>query len=397
MAKIDEAGNIINKSELKKLEVRKYKYRLRNRDIKTKYNNLRYLKENLFSIRLKLSRKRESPPWNLFQVLKVTQNLKSKKARDPSGLVFELFKPQAAGEDIINSLKLLCNKIKTECQIPQFIQMTNITSIYKSKGSRLDLDNYRGIFNVSKVRSIVDKLIYNDFYETIDSNMSDSNVGARRKRNIRDNLFVTYGVLHYVIEKNINIEVTLYDISQCFDSQWFQETMNDMWDVGLEDDCFALMAKMNETVNIAIKTSVGETKRFQLQQIEQQGTCNGPIKCSVQIDSIGRDYYEEKQDQRSTAPPLVSSYSVFFIFLFTSLEGNTPTRAKPLNNWVGHPTITTVGGDPTPTDSIAGQQKQQPFVKQLTNQSVNRILSKSISQSVTLGSSWFNKGSSIVT
>ena len=30
-------------------------------------------------------------------------------------------------------------------------------------------------------RSIMMKMVYNDEYETIDSNMSDSNIGARKK------------------------------------------------------------------------------------------------------------------------------------------------------------------------------------------------------------------------
>ena len=98
------------------------------------------------------------------------------------------------------------------------MEKTNITSIYKNKGSRLDLDIDRGIFNVSKVRSIMDKLIYNDFCDLIDENMSDSNIGARRNRNIRDNLFVVYGVINFAIEEELDVDVTLYDLTQCFDS-----------------------------------------------------------------------------------------------------------------------------------------------------------------------------------
>ena len=121
--------------------------------------------------------------------------------------------------------------------------------------------------------------------------MSNSNVGARRNRNIRDNLFIVYSVINNAISTKTNIDVTMYDNSQCFDSQWYQETMNDMWNVGVQDDKFALMAKLNETVNVSIKTGVGQTDRFKLHKIEQQGTCNGQIKCSVQIDTIGRDCY----------------------------------------------------------------------------------------------------------
>ena len=81
---------------------------------------------------------------------------------------------------MFSSLLLLCNKVKSQLLIPKFIEYTDITSIYKNKGSRFDLENDRGIFGVGKVRSIMEKLLYNDIYEPVDDNMSDSNVGARK-------------------------------------------------------------------------------------------------------------------------------------------------------------------------------------------------------------------------
>ena len=68
--------------------------------------------------------------------------------------------------------------------------------------------------------------------------MSDSNVGGRKQRNIRDNLFVLYSVINNAINKKINMNITSYDITQCFDSMWYQDTMNDLWDVGIKDDNF---------------------------------------------------------------------------------------------------------------------------------------------------------------
>ena len=89
-----------------------------------------------------------------------------------------------AGSDLFQSVLLLCNKVKDECQIPAFMEWTNISSIYKSKGVKTDLNNDRGVFNIITVRSIIDNLMYNDYYDIIDQNMSDSNVGGRRQRNI---------------------------------------------------------------------------------------------------------------------------------------------------------------------------------------------------------------------
>ena len=116
--------------------------------------------------------------------MKVLKSLKTKKTMDPVGLINELFKPPVAGRDVINSLLILSNKVRDEIEIPEFLELTDISSIYKNKGSKNDLNNDRGIFNVVTVRSIIDKLINTDIYDVVDSNMSDSNVGGRRGRNI---------------------------------------------------------------------------------------------------------------------------------------------------------------------------------------------------------------------
>ena len=125
-------------------------------------------------------------------ITSVMKKLKVNKATDPVGFVNELFKSGVAGNDVINSVLTLCNKIKEECKIPEFMEMTNVTSIYKKKGSRQDLNNDRGIFTVTVLRSIVDKLVYNDSYDTIDYNMRDSKEKGRHNRIIRDNI---YGII----------------------------------------------------------------------------------------------------------------------------------------------------------------------------------------------------------
>ena len=186
---------------------------------------------------------------------------------------------------------MLCNKVKTQLSIPSFLTSTTITSIYKNKGNKNDLENDRGIFGVSKIRSIIEKLIYQDIYEKIDNSMSDSNVGARRQRNIRDNLFVLYSTINEAIRRRKDIDIQFYDLSKCFDTMWTEETMNDLYDAGVKNEKFTLLSLMNEKCKVKVKTPVGDTEMFDLSSIEMQGTVTAPLKCAVQIDSIGRYCY----------------------------------------------------------------------------------------------------------
>ena len=66
---------------------------------------------------------------------------------------------------------------------------------------------------MAKVRSLFDKIIYSDVYEVIDKNMSFSNVGGRKQRNIRDNLFVLNASINDVINASMPKETMLLCIS----------------------------------------------------------------------------------------------------------------------------------------------------------------------------------------
>ena len=93
---------------------------------------------------------------------------------------------------------MMCNKIKNECQIPKFFQNLIISSIPKKKKSTMNLQDERGIFLIPKMKAILMKLIYNSTIETIEENISSSNIGARKGKSPKDHLFVVYAVMNEV-------------------------------------------------------------------------------------------------------------------------------------------------------------------------------------------------------
>ena len=78
----------------------------------------------------------------------------------------------------------------------------------------------------------------------IDQNLTDSNVGGRRGRNIRDNIFVLNAILNSIksgIEKSC--DVTVYDVEKCFDALWAQECINTLYEYGLTNDKLVILLK----------------------------------------------------------------------------------------------------------------------------------------------------------
>ena len=289
-AKKDKAGNLITtKNGLLALYKNTYIDRLSHKSIRPEYEDLKNMKENLFELRLQISCQVKSDNWHPEDIENICKSLKKSKARDECGFIYELFKSPYAGPDVVQSLSKMFKLIKEELTIPDFFELMSITSIYKNKGVKSDLANERGIFNVSKVRSIFDKIIYSDAYSIIDENMSFSNVGGRKQRNIRDHLFVLYAAINDVINgTGSSFDIQGYDVIKCFDEMWFEETMNDLWDVKVQDDRFALISKLDEKCRIVVKTPCGTTEMFELARIVLQGSVFGPIKCAVQMDTLGR-------------------------------------------------------------------------------------------------------------
>jgi hypothetical protein len=200
MAKRDKYGTLISApSLLKKLYLDTYTERLRNREIRPEITDLYEMKCELWNLQFEALKSRKSRPWEVSDLDKVLKKLKNNKTRDPQGLINEIFKPGVIGMDLKLAILNLFNGIKVELYFPQFLQFANITTIYKKKGSRQDLNNDRGIFVVSVLRMILDSLVYEEKYPEVDRNMSDSNIGARRDKNIRNHLFVVYGIINAVL------------------------------------------------------------------------------------------------------------------------------------------------------------------------------------------------------
>ena len=139
-----------------------------------------------------------------------------------------------AGDDLKLALLKLMNIIKADQIFPECLELCDISSLWKGKGPRNDYDCYRGIFRVTIFRAILDRLIYNDEYSKIDLNLTDSNVGARKKRNIRDNIFVMNAIFNSMSRENGEaLDCQVFDVEKCFDSLWLHEVITCLYEAGL--------------------------------------------------------------------------------------------------------------------------------------------------------------------
>ena len=313
-AKIDEFGNRITcKMAIRKLYMKTYITRLEHRQIKPEFEGIQKLKEELWDMRYIQLKRLNSRPWTILDLKTVCKELKNNQCRDPNGLISEIFKDEVAGIDLQAAVLSLMNMILENFYIPEDLLKSNITSIWKNKGCRSDLSNDRGIFTLSILRKILDKLLYMKLYPGLEAGMSYSNIGAKKNKNVRDHLFIVYGIVVSVIRESRQcVDLQIYDLVQAFDSLWLKDCMNDLFDIlprNMQDSKLSLVYELNRLNMVTVNTPCGPTDAFSLYDIVQQGGGWGPIECSVSIDKLGRistkrQQYSYKYKEKVTIVPL---------------------------------------------------------------------------------------------
>ena len=131
------------------------------------------------------------------------------------------------------------------------------------------------------MKKMLDKLLYVDIYDGIDDNMSDCNVGSRKRRNVKDHLLVIHGVINSVVNGNEDcIDLQIYDLVKAFDGLWLEDCLNDIYDNTPREnknEKISLLYESNRMNMVAVKTAAGITERVNIPTIVQQGGTWGPL------------------------------------------------------------------------------------------------------------------------
>ena len=133
------------------------------------------------------------------------------------------------------------------------------------------------------------RLIYDSKYKEIDSNISDSQMGGRKGKGCKNNIFILNGIIHEENKRNNEpIMFQIYDYAQMLDSINLQEAICDIYDRGFTDNMLSLVYQANSGIQMAVNTPHGLTERQTIRNTVLQGDTFGSILASVQVDAIGK-------------------------------------------------------------------------------------------------------------
>ena len=119
--------------------------------------------------------------------------------------------------------------------------------------------------------------------------MSDSNIVARRRKNIRNHIFILNGIINEAIKNKKSVDIGILDYRQCFDSMWMEDCVNDLYDYGVNNPNLALIYEANKRNKVSVMTPNGLTERETIEKIVMQGEVFGPLECSISVDTFGKE------------------------------------------------------------------------------------------------------------
>ena len=162
-------------------------------------------------------------------IRKAIRKMKNKKAADRLGWETEWIKE--GGKEMVKSLYILFNRIKTENQIPKQRQLTTVKSMHKGGVKENIQENERGIFLVNTVSKIHESALKKQ-NENKNENMSQMQTAGRKQRSAVNNLII----LNSIIENHRQYENKTYiffaDGKNYFDKLWLKDRLIKMYNLG---------------------------------------------------------------------------------------------------------------------------------------------------------------------
>ena len=75
------------------------------------------------------------------------------------------------------------------------------------------------------IKSFLMKLINRTIFDSIEENLTESNIGTRKGRATRDHGFVINSIINETIrdKRRKPLDMVFYDIKQCYDSLWMEK------------------------------------------------------------------------------------------------------------------------------------------------------------------------------
>ena len=144
-----------------------------------------------------------------------------------------------------------------------------ISSIWKKKGDRENLNNHRGITVSSGVGTIPEEILDTRIQKSIQ--FTQFQAGGRKGCSPVDHIFIIRGIISYALQTKRKIILTMYDVEKAYDRADIEDMLYIAWKDGVRGKLWRLTRALSTGLSAIIKTKHGNTRTVKRESGGKQG------------------------------------------------------------------------------------------------------------------------------
>ena len=215
-------------------------------------------------------RQHEELEYNMVPTVQEIMNIINNKQNGKSTTDIKNEMLKRSGNAMLNMIYPMIKVIWNEEKIPSKWNKGQTTSIWKGKGDREVLENYRGITMSSAYGTIFDTLLDSRIEKIVP--MTQAQGGGRKGASTCDHLFLLRAIIDLSIKRKKPTFLTFYDVSKAYDHADNNDMLAIMWDKGLRGKTWRILHNLNKELKTTIKTRYGKTREIDMKIGGRQGS-----------------------------------------------------------------------------------------------------------------------------
>ena len=221
--------------------------------------------------------------------MRALAKMKNGKAVGPDGIPAEAWK--ALGEEGIDLLWDLFEKIYEQEEIPDEWRKSFIVPIFKGKGDIQDCNNYRGIKLMSHTMKIWERIIDQRLRGEVE--ISPEQFGFMPKRSTTDAVYALRQLMERYREGQKTLHVVFIDLEKAYDRVPRQEIWRCLREKLAPEKYIRLIQEMYRNVEATVRSSVGETESLEVKVGLHQGSALSPFLFNIVMEVMTENVRDE--------------------------------------------------------------------------------------------------------
>ena len=166
-------------------------------------------------------------------ILNSLKNLKLGKSNGVDGIGNNILR--ACAPSITEPLKMIAQKSIDTGVFPKSWKKSNVVPIFKHKGAKDSVANYRPISLLSCMSKVVERQVYNELYNFCMENglLSEKNSGFKKKVGTIDQLISLTNKIYQGLDDGEEIAMIFLDLSKAYDRVWHTGLLHKLKKIGI--------------------------------------------------------------------------------------------------------------------------------------------------------------------